>query len=200
MPFSGIASYAGIATSLPPFSRRRGFVTPSLRSFKHTRPRLPAMPEQTTAPLPRCAPPRELLGRKLQDSFNRGSPRHIDQLVDGQSGLLNQIDHGQQSLPLAAEKLRQPPGVGLSFGGESVIASPQGGSPFLEKVSNPTLPRIGSRTAPQPLTRNGPPSGEMPVEDREASCSAHFQPSKMLSVPRMPIVSRSTVSCRKRFR
>jgi hypothetical protein len=39
-----------------------------------------------------------------------------------------------------------------------VIAFLQGGSPFHEKVSNPTLPRIGSRTAPLPLTRNGPPS------------------------------------------
>jgi two-component system LytT family response regulator len=30
----------------------------------------------------------------------------------------------------------------------AVIAFLQGGSPFTEKVSNPTLPRVGSRTAP----------------------------------------------------
>jgi hypothetical protein len=59
---------------------------------------------------------------------------------------------------VTAEKLRQFPGIGLSLGGEGVIAFLQGGSPFQMKVSNPTLPRIGSRTAPQPLTRNGPPS------------------------------------------
>ena len=59
---------------------------------------------------------------------------------------------------MATEELRQPLGVGLSSGGDSVIASSQGGSPFLEKVSNPTLPRIGSRTAPQPSTMAGTPS------------------------------------------
>jgi hypothetical protein len=48
--------------------------------------------------------------------------------------------------------------VGFSAGGENVIGSPQAGSPFHEKVSNPTLPRVQSSTAPQPLARNGPPS------------------------------------------
>ena len=34
---------------------------------------------------------------------------------------------------------------------DAVIASLQGGSPFTEKVSNPTLPSVASRTSPQPL-------------------------------------------------
>jgi hypothetical protein len=41
------------------------------------------------------------------------------------------IDHRQQSLPVATEKLRPLPGVALSFSGDGMIASLQGGSPFL---------------------------------------------------------------------
>ena len=69
------------------------------------------MPEQAPAPLAGCARPRHLLGRELQHGFNRGSPGYIDQFIDGQSRLFDQIDHRQQPLPVAAEKLRQSAGV-----------------------------------------------------------------------------------------
>ncbi|MBZ5568560.1 MAG: DUF2326 domain-containing protein, partial [Acidobacteriia bacterium] len=46
----------------------------------------------------------------------------------------------------------------FSQSAEGVVASLQGGSPFVEKVSNPTLSRAGSRTAPQPSTMDGTPS------------------------------------------
>jgi hypothetical protein len=53
------------------------------------------MPQQTTSPLPGAARPRHLLGGKLQDSFNPGSPGDIDQFIDRHAGLLDQIHHGQ---------------------------------------------------------------------------------------------------------
>src|ERR1035437_4762312 len=81
---------------------------------------------------------------------------------DGQTRLLDQIHHGQQCLSVAAEKLRQSPCVCLSDLGNRVIVSLQGGSPFLSKVSNPTLPRAGSRTAPQLQLWMGHPLCESP--------------------------------------
>src|SRR2546430_2567890 len=41
--------------------------------------------------------------------------------------------------------------------GDAVVVSLQGGSPFVLKVSNPTLSGAGSRTAPQPSTMDGAP-------------------------------------------
>jgi hypothetical protein len=66
--------------------------------------------------------------------------------------LLNQIDHRQQALPVAAEKLRQPSRVRLSFGAEAVIASLQGGSPFQKKVFQPDSTK--NRVENRPLTCN----------------------------------------------
>src|SRR5262249_21718119 len=105
------------------------------------------MPERTRAPLARCTWPRHLLGGELQDGFNRGSPGHIDQLIDGYSRLLDQTDHVQESLPVAAEERRQFPGVRLSLAAAGVIASSQGGSPFQKKVFQPdsTKNRVENR-------------------------------------------------------
>src|SRR6516162_11319153 len=116
------------------------------------------MPQQPCPPLACGSRPRPLLGRQLQHRFNGGSPSHINQFVHRQPRLFNQIDHRQQALSMLAEKLRQLFCVCLSFPGDGVTASLQGGSPFLENVSNPTLPRIGSRNAPQPPTTVGTPS------------------------------------------
>jgi len=84
--------------------------------------------------------------------FNRGSPGHIDQFIDGHSRLLDQIDHGQQALSLTAEKLRQSFAVQFSFAAEGVIASSQGGSPFQKKVFQPDSTK--NRVENRPSTSN----------------------------------------------
>jgi hypothetical protein len=48
---------------------------------------------------------------------NRGSPSYIDQLIDCQPRLFDQIDHRQQALPVATEKLRQSSDVRWPFRG-----------------------------------------------------------------------------------
>ena len=88
------------------------------------------MPQELRSSLPRRPRSRQLLRRQLQDRFDRGPSRHIDQFIDRQPGLFDQIDHRQQALPVAAEKLRQSPRARWSFRGDGVIASLQGGSPF----------------------------------------------------------------------
>src|ERR1019366_2409836 len=75
----------------------------------------------------------------------------------------------KRCLSVAAEKLRQSPCVCLSDLGNRVIVSLQGGSPFLSKVSTPTLPRAGSRTPPQPSTMEGTPSVREPMMDPRQS-------------------------------
>jgi Transposase, Mutator family len=77
---------------------------------------------------------------------------HVDQFVDGQPRLFDQIHHRQQHLSVPAQKLGQLPCVWFPRLDDRVVVSLQGGSPFLSKVCNPTLPRAGLRTAPQPLT------------------------------------------------
>jgi hypothetical protein len=66
--------------------------------------------------------------------------------------LLDEIDHGQQALPVATQKLGQSSGVRFSFGGEGVIASSQGGSPFAQKVFQPDSTK--SRVENRPSTCN----------------------------------------------
>jgi len=76
----------------------------------------------------------------------------VMEFLDGQTRLLNQFDHGQQLLPVTAEKLRQSPGAGLSFAAEGVIASSQGGSPFQKKVFQPDSTK--NRVENRPSTSN----------------------------------------------
>src|SRR5215469_15431968 len=75
-------------------------------------------------------PSRHLLSRQLQDRLDGGAPGNVDQFVAGPLALLDQIDHGQQQLPVPGEKLGQLLFIGLSLLVDRVVAFLHGGSSF----------------------------------------------------------------------
>lgn len=72
------------------------------------------------------------LGHAAQRGFDRYPAGHVDELLDGRSRLLDQIDHRQQKLTVAAQELCQLAFVCLPSGGDwcgSLVsrATPQAG-------------------------------------------------------------------------
>ncbi|HEX7425268.1 MAG TPA: hypothetical protein VF311_15480 [Terriglobales bacterium] len=131
---------------------------PQLPFLQAHPPPLTAVPAHFLSLLTGRPRPRHLLGGQLQHRLDRDAPSHVDQFVDGQPRLLDQIHHREQHLSVPAQELSQPPWVWFPRLDDRVVVSLQGGSPFLSKVCNPTLPRAGLRTAPQPSTMDGTPS------------------------------------------
>jgi excisionase family DNA binding protein len=81
------------------------FIRHKLVIAKINSARLPSVPHHNfCACFSRLPSPSHLLRRDLQNGFQHRSSHRIDQLIDGNSRLRNQIDHGQQLLPVLAEK------------------------------------------------------------------------------------------------
>jgi hypothetical protein len=84
-------------------------------------------------------------------------PQDINQLINGQLGLLDQLHQGQQGLPILPQKMNQRLGIILVDG---VIGFLHGGSLLYQRIRSPILNESGLRTAAQPPTETRAPSDE----------------------------------------
>ena len=90
------------------------------------------MPCQKVAPsrLRLLGHARHLLGRQPQNRLDGFASDHVDDLIHGQAGLLHQLHHGQQHLPMAHQEFGQLPFVHLPLVIYGMVVSFHGGSPF----------------------------------------------------------------------
>jgi hypothetical protein len=93
--------------------------------------------------------------RQLQHRLDAGAPQDIDQLINGQLGLLDQLHQGQQGLPILPQKMNQRLGIILVDG---VIGFLHGASLLYQRIRSPILNESGLRTAAQPPTETWAPS------------------------------------------